>query len=94
MMVNEPDQRWQINISRRAERAMRRLSKNVARRIRRAIDSLAVSPRPPGCTKLVGYDNLYRIRVGDWRVSYAVEDAELVILIVEIASRGSAYRNL
>jgi mRNA interferase RelE/StbE len=94
MRTNAPTDHWQIVISRAAGRALRRLPQNVARRIRRAIDRLSVSPRPPGCKKLVGYDNLYRIRVGEWRISYAVEDDELVVLIVEIAPRGGAYRNL
>ncbi|MCH8290889.1 type II toxin-antitoxin system RelE/ParE family toxin [Candidatus Poribacteria bacterium] len=43
---------------------------------------------------MVGYENLYRIRVGEWRISYAIEDDKLIILILEIAPRGSAYRNL
>jgi mRNA-degrading endonuclease RelE of RelBE toxin-antitoxin system len=38
----------------------------------------------------MGYDNLYRIRVGDWRISCAIEDDDLVILVIEIAPRGNA----
>ena len=44
--------------------------------------------------KLAGFDDLYRQRVGDWRISYALEEDQLIILIVEIASRGGAYRNI
>ncbi|MBI1928672.1 type II toxin-antitoxin system RelE/ParE family toxin [Candidatus Poribacteria bacterium] len=94
MRTNNPNSRWQIIISREAERVLRRLPRNMAQRIRQAIDRLATSPRPPGCKKLVGYDNLYRIRVGEWRIIYALEDDKLVILIMEIAPRGRAYRNL
>jgi len=56
--------------------------------------ALAKNPRPAGCKKLSGFDNLYRVRVGDWRISYAIEDERLVILVLEIAPRGDAYRNL
>ena len=56
--------------------------------------SLAEEPRPAGCKKLRGYENLYRLRVGDWRLIYAIEDDQLVVLIIEVAPRGEAYRNL
>jgi len=63
-------------------------------RILAAIRDLAHAPRPPGCKKLSGYDNLYRVRVGDWRISYAVEDDRLIILILEVDPCGGAYRGL
>ncbi len=56
--------------------------------------SLAEEPRPAGCKKLRGYENLYRLRAGDWRLIYAIEDDQLVVLIIEVAPRGEAYRNL
>jgi mRNA interferase RelE/StbE len=71
---------------------MRRLPANLVQRIDKAIRTLALNPRPRGCRKLVGYENLYRIRVGDWRISYAVEDDQLVVLVIEVASRGDAYQ--
>jgi mRNA interferase RelE/StbE len=59
-----------------------------------AIRSLADDPRPPGCKRLSGHDALYRIRVGDWRIIYAIEDDKLIVLIVEIGPRGRVYRGL
>jgi mRNA interferase RelE/StbE len=55
---------------------------------------LARDPRPPGARKLAGdrFDNLYRIRVGDWRVLYAIEDDRLVVLVLEVVRRDPAYR--
>jgi mRNA interferase RelE/StbE len=88
----ETERHWQIIIDRQPERIFRRLPKPVLQRIREKIWSLAEDPRPPGCKKLAGYDNLYRVRVGDWRISYAVEDDQLIVLIVEVAPRGGAYR--
>lgn len=63
-------------------------------RLSQAIDDLAENPRPHGCKKLEGHDDLYRIRKGDWRISYAVKDEQLIILVIEVAQRSSAYRNL
>ena len=63
-------------------------------RLSQAIDDLAENPRPHGCKKLEGHDDLYRIRKGDWRISYAVKDEQLLILVIEVAQRSSAYRNL
>ncbi len=91
--MNEPPV-WRVIVKRRPQRALRRLPKNVSKRIVKAIDDLAKEPRPHGSTKLSGYENLYRIRIGDWRISYAVEDEELIVLIIEIKPRGDAYRAL
>ena len=61
-------------------------------RIQELKRGLAEAPRPLGGKKLQGYDNLFRIRVGDWRISYAVEDDRLIVLVLEVAPRGDAYR--
>jgi mRNA interferase RelE/StbE len=91
-----PDQlpAYQIIIDRNAERSLRRLPKPLEARIRAAIRNLAIDPRPPGCIKLTGHDNLWRIRVGDWRIIYAIDDDQLLIVITEIEPRARAYRNL
>jgi mRNA interferase RelE/StbE len=85
---------WQVIIHRKAERVLKRLDGDMLERIRRAIRGLASEPRPPGYKKLTGYENLYRTRVGDWRIIYAIEDDQLIILVLEISSRGGAYRSL
>ncbi len=90
--MNETEQRWEVILSRTAEKVLGRLPRNLLRRIDEAIEALATDPRPPGCRKLTGYDNFYRIRVGDWRISYAIEKDDLIILVIEIAPRGNAYR--
>jgi mRNA interferase RelE/StbE len=86
------ERRWQVLIDRQPEKVFRRLPKPLLQRIREAISNLAADPWPPGCKKLTGYDNLYRIRVGGWRISYAVEQERLIVLVLEVASRGDAYR--
>ena len=92
--MTEPGSTWQFFIQRRAEKSLRRLDKTTGRRIREAINQLAVNPKPTGSKKLSGYDNLYRLHVGDWRISYALEEDKLIVLVVEIAPRGQAYRRL
>ena len=92
--MSKPDRRWQIIVDRQPERIFRRLPKPLLQRIREKIWSLAENPRPPGCKKLVGYDNLYRVRLGDWRISYAIEDDRLIVLVLEVAHRSKAYRSL
>jgi mRNA interferase RelE/StbE len=86
--------RWQVIIHRKAERFLKRLDGDMLERIRQAIRGLANEPRPLGYHKLTGYENLYRIRVGDWRIIYAIEDDRLIVLALEVSPRGSAYRNL
>jgi mRNA interferase RelE/StbE len=58
------------------------------------INSLAEEPRPAGAVKLTGSENLYRVRVGDYRVIYAVENDFLLVLVVEIGHRREIYRKL
>jgi mRNA interferase RelE/StbE len=85
--------RWRIVIHRKAEKTIKRLRGEMRERTRQAIRSLAENPRPVGYKKMAGYENLYRIRVGDWRIIYAIEDDKLIVLILEVAPRGSIYRN-
>jgi mRNA interferase RelE/StbE len=70
------------------------LPRDLLARIRTAIRGLAVNPRPIGYKKLEGYADLYRIRVGDWRIVYTIEDDQLIVLVVEISPRGAVYRDL
>lgn len=85
---------WQVIIHRKAEKILKRLDGDVLKRIRTAIRELASEPRPTGVKKLAGHENLFRIRVGDWRIIYAIEDDKLIVLILEISTRGGAYRDL
>lgn len=92
--MSEPPRRYTVIVERQVEKALRRLPKDILARVDRLLLSLADEPRPAGCKKLRGYENLYRLRVGDWRLIYAVEDDLLVVLVIEIAPRGEAYRDL
>jgi mRNA interferase RelE/StbE len=82
---------YEIRLAPVAVREFRRLQGSVRDRIRVAIDGLAADPRPAGCTKLAGRDD-YRIRVGDHRVVYAIDDAARVVVVARIAHRREVYR--
>ncbi len=71
---------------------MRRLAKNIANLIREKIDTIAVDPYAPHnhVTKLVGRSG-YRLRVGDWRVIYELQDEQVVLLVIKIRPRGEIY---
>jgi mRNA interferase RelE/StbE len=84
--------RHSIEFRKSAERDLRRLDSTTRQRVVRAIWQLAEDPRPSGCRKLVNARNAYRIRVGDYRVIYAISDVVLVVAIESIRHRREAYR--
>ena len=75
----------------RALRELRKLPPSIEERVRRAIDGLADDPRPPGCTKLRGRAG-WRIRVGDYRVLYQVDDDARVVTVLRAGHRRDVYR--
>lgn len=75
-----------------AFRSLRKLSAPLQRRIVAKIETLSANPRPPGAVKLTGHE-AYRVRVGDYRVIYAIADERLVVLVVEIGNRRDVYRD-
>ena len=74
-------------------RALRRIHPVEERRIRDRIEALSENPRPAGCLQL--YENVYRIRVGAYRIIYQVDDNQLLIEIGRIEHRGeTTYRDI
>lgn len=61
-------------------------------RLIEAIKALASDPRPRGCRKLQGYDDIFRIRVGIYRVLYTVQARQLVVIVLKIGHRRDVYR--
>ena len=82
----------EVVLSDQAEAAIRKLPRNLQRQIIAKTEALATEPRPPGVKKLVGHQDLWRVRSGDYRIVYSIHDA--VVLIVRVAPRGEAYRRL
>ncbi len=80
---------YQIELSPQAMKDLQRITdRRLHDRMTDAIATLAANPRPAGCKKLVGEVDQWRIRVGDWRVTYRIEDGRLVVLVVTVAPRG------
>ncbi len=86
--------RYTVQYDPRAVKELTKLDRQVARRIATAVARLGADPRPPGSRVLAGYPDLWRIRIGDYRVIYTINDAELIVLALRIAHRGSVYRNV
>jgi mRNA interferase RelE/StbE len=84
---------YEILFTKQAYKALRRISRSVAQRIREKIELLAVDPYAPNpnVRKLTGRLG-YRLRVGDWRIIYEIRKEELIILVLKIAPRGEVYR--
>jgi mRNA interferase RelE/StbE len=83
---------YSIEIRPAALKALRHISPPNRTRVSKAIESLAENPFAPGCKKLAGQDEFWRVRVGDYRVIYTVMQSRLVVLIVKIGHRREFYR--
>ena len=75
-----------------AERSLRRLDASMFRRVVAALRILADNPRPAGCRKLTGSDRDWRVRVGDYRVVYEIDDESREVRVMRIRHRREAYR--
>ncbi|TMB97976.1 MAG: type II toxin-antitoxin system RelE/ParE family toxin [Chloroflexi bacterium] len=86
---------FRIRYTTHAQRELGRLPPKTATRIDIKIGRLGQQPRPPGCRKLAFSENVYRIRLGGYRVIYEIRDEELLILVIRIAKRDKqTYRRL
>ena len=83
---------YRIEFVRRAARTLRELPTDIQRRLDSPIRALANQPRPPGCIKLSGRESLWRIRVGDYRIVYQIQDDRLLVLVVKVGHRREIYR--
>jgi mRNA interferase RelE/StbE len=83
---------YTITFARSARKELEALDRPIARRVLAAIEKLVSNPRPPGCTKLTGSKNDWRIRVGHWRVLYSIDDATSRVDVASIRHRSDAYR--
>ena len=83
---------WSLEFSREAVKALMRMPRDQATRVRRRLDGLVRDPlNAPGVRKLTEHPG-FRLRVGDWRVVYLLEKDRLVVQVVRIAPRGEVYK--
>lgn len=85
---------YRIDIRPRAARSLRRPDATVVKAVAQVLDSLEVEPRPASATPLVGQRPYLRVRSGDYRIIYAVDDKARVVTIAVIGHRREIYRNL
>lgn len=82
---------YSVSLTRSAQKEIRALNGPIRARIVGSIRSLILEPRPHGCRKLAGSINRWRIRIGDYRVIYSIDDEGRLIEIVAARHRGKAY---
>ena len=82
---------YEVLLSKAARKQLGSLPTFIHNKIVEDFSTLAASPRPGGCKKLKGYKNAYRIRVGDYRIIYEIEDKVLRILVIAIGHRKDVY---
>ena len=82
---------YQVEFSKKALKELRKIDSRYVPRIYEVAESLSTEPRAVGCRKLSGSEHTYRIRVGDYRIIYDIEDAKLIVVVIRVRHRQSAY---
>ena len=83
--------KYAVKMKPSAEKELDRLSGKLNARIFSRLESLAFNPRPPGCKKLKGGDNEWRLRIGDYRAVYTIDDRKLLVEVTRIRHRNEVY---
>lgn len=82
---------YKVTFNKSASKSLDQLNKTLNRRIIAKIEALAINPRPAGCIKLSGSYNRWRIRVGNYRIIYSVDDIIRIVAVERIAHRKEVY---
>lgn len=82
--------KYEIVVKPKAKKQLLELPKKARDKVRQGITALGDDPRPTGCKKLAGQD-AYRIRVGDYRVIYEIEDKKLLVTVIKVGHRSDIY---
>ena len=85
---------YRLRLSSSGQRDLDRLQGSAWQRVRDALNALGQTPRPRGCLKLRGGGATYRIRIGDYRAIYDVDDAAQTVTVLRVKHRREAYKNL
>ena len=84
--------RYRVEVSATAERQIAKLQLPDRVRVLRAIRALADEPLPPGTRKLTGYEDVWRVRVGVYRILYSIDGGRLLVLVLKVGHRKDVYR--
>jgi mRNA interferase RelE/StbE len=83
---------YEIVFARSARKELQALQSDIAERILDKVELLVLDPRPTGCKKLRGHSNLWRIRIGEYRAIYSVDDKNHIVDVSVVRHRSEAYR--
>lgn len=83
-----------VELTEEAAEQIASLPRKSAMQIVRRIEGLAANPRPAGARRLVEHGHLYRVRSGDYRILYQIEDSILRVLVVKVGNRRDVYRSV
>lgn len=84
--------KYQVIVHRSVLKTLLKLDRPLVHRIRNAIAGLSENPRPSDCRKLIGFNDCFRIRVGKYRILYAVSNEEMKVMVYRVAHRKETYR--
>lgn len=84
--------RYSVAFASSAEKELKKLPGELIARMVPQVENLASNPRPSGCKKLKGGDAEWRIRVGNWRVVYTIDDAKSLVEVTRIRHRSDVYK--
>jgi mRNA interferase RelE/StbE len=84
--------RYRVEIETSAAKQIQRLQRTEQKRVMTAITALADEPRPNGCTKLAGLVDAYRVRVGNLRIVYVIDDGLHIVNVTRVAHRREVYK--
>ena len=83
---------YRVTIRPSADKVLHKLPRDMQRRILERLDELATNPRPDNVVKMAGSEDLWRIRVGDYRIVYEIHDREITVYVLAIGHRREVYR--
>ena len=88
------ENKYQVELTPAVQRQLKKLPKSTQVIIIKQLSSLKFNPKPLGVKKLIGLENLYRIKISNYRIVYTIEDEVCLIVVVKIGDRKEVYRNL
>lgn len=83
---------FEVRFESQVLKQLRKIDPPSQARILKAAKVLATNPIPPAAKRLVGYDHLWRVRLGDYRIVYTFDDVQLIVLVVQLGHRRDVYR--
>jgi mRNA interferase RelE/StbE len=83
---------YTVEVAPAAGRQIRKLDREIQRRVLTCLEGLGADPRPPDSVKLHGPEDLYRVRVGDYRIIYEIFDRNLLVLVLKVGHRSQVYK--